>query len=122
MRPTDTIKVVKRIGKKTDDKAIMLEVRKIKAFKPETKYGRTTLVYFTEDGEYIDEIRTEQTMKLFEELDGFVKTSRGNMVQISEIQHIDENNFKIYVDKVKSVFVDVSALHLKIIKKLLNIK
>ncbi|KZE65089.1 hypothetical protein L8C07_05655 [Paenibacillus sp. CMAA1739] len=113
MKLTDTIKVVKREGKKIHDQAIMLQVGEIKAFKSETKNGRTTLIYLTDDGEYIDETRVDQTMRLFQELPEFEKVSRGSMVQIGKIEHIDEKSYKIYVNRLKNSFVDVTAIHLK---------
>lgn len=117
MKLTDTIKVVKREGKKIHEHAIMLQIGEIRGFKPETKNGRTTLIYLTDDGEYIDETRVDQTMQLFQALPEFEKVSRGSMVQIGKIEHIDEKNYKIYVNKLKNSFVDVTSIHLK---KILN--
>lgn len=123
LKSTDTIKVVKKIGDKIDEVAIMLPVSEIQGFRTEKKSGRTgqtRIVYITDNGEFIDETRTEQTMRLFENIEGFVRVGRGSMADVTKIDEIDERVYEIYFDKSKKSFVEIAAVHLTNVKKMLQ--
>ena len=111
------IKVVKRLGKKLADEAQWLKIEDIIGGYSEGKPGKSIFVYQTIDGEYIDANGIEHTLKLFEEIDGFVRTDRGAMANLSKIKGIDEKNMYLYVDEKKNRFITIAASRLEQVKK-----
>lgn len=113
------IKVVRRYGKKIADEAEWLKVEDIVGGYSEGKPGKSIFVYQTIDGEYIDATGVEHTLKLFENIDGFVRTDRGAMANLRKVDSIDEENMHLYIDAKKNRFITIAASRLNQVKKCL---
>ncbi|MWV44896.1 hypothetical protein GRF59_14840 [Paenibacillus sp. HJL G12] len=111
------IRVVKREGKKVSEEAIWLSVNDIVGGYSEGKPGKSIFVFQTLDGEYIDANGVEHTLKLFEKIDGFVRTDRGAMANLNKVKAIDEKNMYLYIDEMKSRFITIAASRLEQVKK-----
>ncbi|WP_029517997.1 LytTR family transcriptional regulator DNA-binding domain-containing protein [Paenibacillus polymyxa] len=120
MNPDDRLKVVKREGKKLSNKATMLPVKDIKGFDTETKNGKSKVVYKTAHGEYIDEVRIEQTVELLCQLENFTRVDRGSVVNLDAIEEIDEIKHKVYLDKMRKICLDIAAVHIDLVRELFN--